>query len=223
MPLCYAALMVPRTPLILIGGGGHALVVDEAAALEGYERAGYYDDNPSCALATRAKAKRLGALSTLPLPPQGAWIIALGSLALRRSLIDRLAGSGAAIVAHPHAYVSTSASLRAGAFIAPGALVHSFAKIGEHAIINSGSIVEHECDIAENAHIAPGAVLGGNVRVGRDTLVGIGANVIPGVSIGSNCVIGAGAVVIADVPDNARVVGVPAEKLKLPMRHQIRD
>ena len=203
--------MIPRTPLILIGGGGHALVVDEAAALEGYQPAGYYDDNPSCALATRAKAKRLGALSTVPLPPHGAWILALGSLDLRRSIIERLGSSGAAVVAHPHA------------FVAPGAIVHSFAKVAEHAIINSGSIVEHECDIAENAHIAPGAVLGGNVRVGRDTLIGIGANVIPGVSIGSNCVIGAGAVVIADVPDNSRVAGVPAEKLKLPMRHQVRD
>lgn len=206
--------MSARTPLILIGGGGHALVVDEAAVLEGFERAGYYDDNPSCVLATRAGAKRLGALAAIPRTLPGPWILAVGSLELRRSLLERLGHPAAAIVSHPHAYAAPSASIRPGAFLGPGCVVHAYATIGAHAIINSGAIVEHECDVGENAHVAPGAVLGGCVTIGRDTLVGIGARVVPGVRVGSRCVVGAGAVVLADVPDGACVAGVPAERLE---------
>lgn len=46
-----------------------------------------------------------------------------------------------------------------------------------------------------------------------DTFAGMGAVAIDGISVGSNSVVGAGSVVIRDVPDGARVVGVPARSI----------
>ncbi|MFO0834769.1 MAG: NeuD/PglB/VioB family sugar acetyltransferase [Phycisphaerales bacterium] len=202
--------------LVLLGGGGHALVVAEAAALAGYFVTGFYDDRTDAVLARRVAAVRLGSLDDfLNADGATAYIITIGDTATRAALEHRVrrgrpATRACRAIVHPRAIVSPSAELGAGVFVGPGAIVHSFAQVGEHAIINSGAIVEHECKVGEHAHIAPGAVLGGNVSVGRATLLGIGSRVIPRVKVGNECVVGSGAVVIRDVPDRARVVGVPA-------------
>lgn len=198
------------THIILIGGGGHALVVAEAAAQAGMNIDGFVDDTADPLLARLGVAKHLGPLSVLG-QYSHAVILCVGDVVARR----RLAASGvrlspAATVVHPAAWVSPSARLGAGVFVGPGAVVHTRARIGDHAIINSGAIIEHECVVGAHAHIAPGAALGGNVSVGPGVLVGLGARVLPGVAIGDGVVVGAGAVVVRDVAEGRRVRGVPA-------------
>ncbi|MCC6428701.1 MAG: acetyltransferase [Phycisphaerales bacterium] len=210
--------MAEHTPdrrLVLIGGGGHALVVAEAAQNLGWQIAGFYDDDPASTLASRTGLPRLGGLREAA--GEVRIVIAVGGLELRRTVIDALREQRliAATVCAPGSHVAPSASIAGGVFIGPGAIVHSHASIAAHGIINSGAIVEHECMLAENVHIAPGAALGGRVTVGADTLIGLGSRTLPGIRIGHGCTIGSGAVVIRDVPDGATVVGVPArEKLK---------
>jgi sugar O-acyltransferase (sialic acid O-acetyltransferase NeuD family) len=199
-------------PVVIVGGGGHALVVAEAL-LPGAAVLGFYDDNPHAVLSRRLGLEHLGSLRLVSGDLAPWYVLGLGDLGLRRHLIERLRGASSVGVTHAGASVSASARLGRGVFVGPRAVVHTAAEVGDHAIINSGAIVEHECVIGENAHVAPGAVLGGNVRVGVDTLVGLGARVIPGVRIGDRCTIGAGAVVIRDVPDGAKVVGVPGRTL----------
>ena len=199
----------PTTPLALIGGGGHALVVAEAAALSHIPLAGCYDDSPVPAIA-RLHLPRLGPLGALP--DDIAWILTIGSIESRRRFLDSRA-SGARTVMHPDATVSPTAVIGAGTFIGPRAVVHTLARVGDHCIINSGAIVEHECELGRNVHIAPGAVLAGNVRIAGDTLVGLGARILPGVTIGRGATIGAGAVVLHDVPENATIIGVPGREL----------
>ncbi|GJQ29552.1 MAG: acetyltransferase [Phycisphaerae bacterium] len=195
--------------VVLIGGGGHALVVAEALG-ESAEVVGFFDDAPDAPLRARFGYERLGPLNAIPPEIEAYFMLAVGDLALRRRLLaGPLGGARTFGITHRTASVSASAGVGRGVFIAPHAVVHAFATVGDHAIINTGAIVEHECVLGENVHVAPGAVLGGNVSVGRDTLVGLGSRVLPGVRIGVGCVIGAGAVVIRDVPDGATVVGVP--------------
>jgi acetyltransferase EpsM len=217
--------------LVLIGGGGHAEVVCEAATLAGLTIAGFLDDNPAAPLgailldapahpatAPAGAPSYLGPLSLLEVAGSlghTRWTLALGDLRLRRAVLKMLhsepaRAGGAQTVLHPMAFVSPSASVGAGAFVGPRAIVHTRAKVGAHATINSGAIVEHDCAIDENAHLAPGAVLGGNCHIGRDTLIGLGARVLPGVRVGALAVVGAGAVVTRHVPDGAKVKGVPA-------------
>ncbi len=203
--------------LILIGGGGHGLVVAEAARLAGAAVAGFYDDNAHAACAQRLGLERLGALVDFyDVENDPAFIVALGDLRLRGAFLADLSarhGPGAWSVVHPHASVSPSAVVGSGVFVGARAVIHTLATVHAHAVINTGAIIEHECEIGENAHIAPGAALAGNVKVGRGALVGIGARVLPGISVGAGSTVGAGAVVVQDVPEGATVVGIPAGPL----------
>jgi sugar O-acyltransferase (sialic acid O-acetyltransferase NeuD family) len=219
--------MATRGPLVLVGGGGHAIVVAEAARMTDppHPIVGFLDDHAAAPLAAILidlphpfpAPACLGPLEAVELIGDRGWTIALGDLRARRAAIKRMAGAkGAgrpATVIHPTAIVSPSALIGPGTFIGPGAIVHARARVGPHCIINSGAIIEHDCALEENVHVAPGAVLAGAVKVGRDSLVGLGSRVLPQVRIGHLAVVGAGAVVLGDVADGATVVGVPASPL----------
>lgn len=192
--------------ITLIGGGGHALVVADAAQFNSIVIRGVFDDAESPTVLALSVV-RLGAIRAFNFEHE--WILCIGSVNARRAFLDGAKGTPRSIV-HPHASVSEHATVGPGTFIAPGAIVHTLAKIGAHCIINSGAVVEHECVIGENSHIAPTAALAGNVKVGRDTFIGMGAKILPGITIGAGVTVGAGAVVIKDIPDGATVVGVPA-------------
>lgn len=202
--------------LLIIGGGGHAWVVTEAARAQGWRVLGFFDDDPSAVV--DAHTPRLGALAVAGAGPSGgadldgpaSTIIALGSIELRRRLIGELSGLFGTVV-HPGAIVSGSSKVGAGSLVGAGAVVQGRCVIEPHAIINTGAIVEHDCRLGVNVHVAPRAVLGGGVVVGAHTLIGLGASVRPGIRIGAECVVGVGAAVVRDVPDGSKVVGVPAK------------
>jgi acetyltransferase EpsM len=197
--------------LLLIGGGGHALVVAETAFDSGWTVAGFFDDREDAPLASLVE-RRGGVRDAVAVlrSDGGLAVMCVGDLAARAALLNDLSGVAWARVRHPSATISRRAEIGAGVFLGARCVVNIRANVGDHAIINTGAIVEHECVIGPNVHIAPGAVLCGNVRVGAGTLVGAGARVIPGVTIGERCLVGAGAVVVRDVPDGLTVVGVPA-------------
>jgi sugar O-acyltransferase (sialic acid O-acetyltransferase NeuD family) len=206
---------VNHQSVILIGGGGHALVVAETLAAAHIEVIGFFDDRADAPLASGpAKRQHLGPIADIAAldPAAPPLLLALGSLMVRRTLLarfDRINASSASAL-DPNAAVATTATIGRGTFVAPHATIQARAQIDHHAIINSGAIVEHECSIGINAHIAPGAVLGGRAKVGDDAFVGLGARVLPGIQIGHRAIVGAGAVVTRDVAPDACVLGVPA-------------
>jgi len=195
---------------VLIGGGGHGVVVAEAARVGGIALAGFLDDDPDAPL--KEHLRKLGKISGLDYPDMLRHhdvILTIGDIATRRTLIGRLADDLVTVI-HPTAWVSPSAVVAGGVFVGPHAVVNSHASVAPHAIINSGAIIEHHCSIGENTHIAPGVALGGETRIGSDTLIGVGARTIPGVSVGARCAVGAGSVVISNVAEGETVMGVPA-------------
>lgn len=201
-----------KDSISLIGGGGHGLVVAEAAQLSGLALAGFFDDAAAPVLLSGTpRCERLGSFADAE-RHTGSAIIAIGDLTLRRKLIAKFRSQGMTVI-HPRAIVSPSATIGRGVYIGPGAVVHTRASIADHAILNSGCIIEHEVSIGENAHVAPGAAVGGRATIGADSLIGIGARVLPGMSIGRSCVIGCGAAVIRPVADSQHVAGVPARPL----------
>lgn len=209
---------MPQTgPLVIIGGGGHAVVVLEAARLCATRVFGFYDDDPRAPLAHgELSTGWLGTMHDVASSAGQSFILGVGDIPLRQRLLtqlDRISIMPSTVI-HPSAQVAHSAIIEPGVYIGPQCVVHARARIDAHAIINSGAIVEHDCEIGVNTHIAPRACVGGGVRVGENTLVGLGASIIPGVSVGSGCIVGAGAVVIHDVPVAWTVVGVPAKPIQ---------
>ncbi|TET91150.1 MAG: acyltransferase [Methanomassiliicoccales archaeon] len=52
-----------------------------------------------------------------------------------------------------------------------------------------------------------------NTRICEGAFVGVHSVILAGVTVGRKAIVGAGSVVIKDVPDNARVAGVPAKQI----------
>lgn len=197
-----------QQPLVVYGAGDHGRVVAEAADAAGWSVLGFLDDALSDA-------------SDLPWPllerddpelREATFIVGIGDNASRRRRLRELheASRELAIIIHPHASVSPSATVHGGTFVGPAAVVHTGAELHSGAIVNSGAVVEHHCRVGTCAHIAPGVALGGNVSIGAETLVGLNATVLPGCVIGIGCTIGAGAVVTGAVENGRTVTGIPA-------------
>ncbi len=143
----------------------------------------------------------------------GDWtaVCAIGSPE-RHAYVDQVAGLGLdfAGVVHPTAVVSPSARLGRGCIVSPGVVVAAHARIGDHVIINRGALVGHHTRIGSCVTLSPAANIAGCVEIGDGVFVGMGATVIDRRKVGPGALVAAGAVVVADVPEGARVQGVPA-------------
>lgn len=200
--------------MILIGYSGHAYVAYGIIQSSGGIVSGYCDQ-----VAKSQNPFKLPYLGTeeeevalQKLAAEG-FFIAIGDNDIRKKVADRLSSRGlfAQTIIHPSAVIATSASIsNTGVMIGAAVVVNPLAEIEEAVILNTGAIIEHECRVGAYVHIAPGAVLCGNVKVGRGSFIGAGSVIRQGISIGANCMVAAGSVVVKDIPDNSRVMGVPA-------------
>lgn len=109
----------------------------------------------------------------------------------------------------PSADVSPMAKLSEGVQVMAGAVIQAGSHVAENTIINTGATVDHDCLIQAHCHIAPGATLSGGVGLGCGSHVGTGAQVIQNVEVAENCVIGAGACLTQGL--NANSVVYPAK------------
>ena len=200
--------------LAVWGGGGHGIVVAEAARAAGWTVESFIDarqlDDPT--LHRRPEDEVLSLIAgTSALPADlDALALGIGRSRPRRRLLHLLNDHWLPPIIHPRAERSSSAEVGAASVVLAGAVINARAEIGRGVIVNSRAVVEHHCIVGEGAHIAPGAVLCGNVTIGSGTWVGAAAVVIQGIRIGANVVVGAGAVVLSDIPDGVTVVGNPA-------------
>jgi sugar O-acyltransferase (sialic acid O-acetyltransferase NeuD family) len=205
--------------LVIIGAGGHARVVLDAARTMDVTIAGFVEPESSSELidgvAIVGTDRDLGRIRA-----SGAThgVVGVGSVqpgTRRAELFARLneAGLDGAVIVHRAATVSPRASIGAGSVVLARAVLNPGVAIGRNAIVNTGALIEHDCVIGDHAHVSPGAVLGGGVRVGEHSHVGIGATVIQGIVIGARAFVAAGAVVTRDVPNDSRVAGVPAARM----------
>jgi sugar O-acyltransferase (sialic acid O-acetyltransferase NeuD family) len=208
-------------PIMVIGAGGHALVLLDALTLNGAKVIGLTDVDPSRRARTVLGHPVLGGDEVLrKYSPDSLLLVnglgSVGSVALRRSVYETFcrAGYRFASVIHASATIARSAVLAQGVQVMAGAVIQPEVSVGENTIVNTGAAVDHGCRVDAHVHLAPGVTLSGDVVIGNETHVGSGATVIQGVRIGARCNVAAGAVVLSDVADGTTVAGVPARETR---------
>jgi sugar O-acyltransferase (sialic acid O-acetyltransferase NeuD family) len=171
--------------LLLVGAGGHARPVAEAAVDNGHEVI-------ACAARERPDwldAPMFGDDDPLPASISG-FVMGLGAadptgLRRRLELFQRYVARSLVPISlvHSRAFAAVDVVIADGVTVLAGALVNAGAQISEAAIINTGAIVEHDAVVEAGAHVAPGAVLLGAAHIGSCAMVGAGAVVLPGASV----------------------------------------
>ncbi len=201
--------------LVIIGAGGHAKVVAEAAQLSGWHIIGVLDDTFE---KTIDDFPYLGTVANFHAIQNAHYVIAIGANKAREKIKTLLKNNVIwAIIVHPQAIVSPKVKIGVGTVIFAGAIVQADTVIGEHVILNTGSRVDHDNKIADFVHVAPNAVLTGGVELEEGVFVGAGAIVTPGLKLKKWCTLGAGTVAIrGEYLENQIYVGNPARKLFKP-------
>lgn len=206
-----------KPAILVIGSGGHAVVVADALLAAGERVLGFTDVDASRHGLSVCGLPVLGDDRVLAAHSQGDVLLAIGIGGVRgepgrRLVQERLLAAGWRVcgVRHPSAIVSPFARLGAGVQLMAGSIVQPGAEIGDGAIVNTAAVVEHDCAVGPYVHVAPRALLCGNAAVGGDSHVGAGAVVRQGLRLGARTVVGAGAVVVQDYIGGGQLVGVPA-------------
>ena len=197
--------------LLVVGAGGHAKVVVDAARVAGFEIAGVIG-SPG------GRTELLGIPVTQDVGEATAdgFIVAIGDNARRATVFAEYLERGLSPVAvvHPSAVIADGVEVGAGTLVAAGVIVNVDAVIGRDAILNTGCTIDHDCVVGDHSLVGPGASMCGESRVGDGVLVGAGASITPTRSVGAWSVVGAGAAVVRDIPDRSVAAGVPARIIR---------
>lgn len=207
--------------VVIVGAGGHGLVVADALVASGRTVLGFVDP---------IVTGRVGAWPVLGddgiLDSAAGYELANGlggngvpkTQGRRRQIQERLEAKGFrfAGVRHPSAIVSPNAQVAADAQIMARAVIQVGGVVGRGVIINTAVVVEHGARVGDFTHCATGAILCGDVRVGSDAHVGAGAIVRQGVTLEDGVLVGAAALVLTPGQKGAPLLGVPAQRRRLP-------
>jgi sugar O-acyltransferase (sialic acid O-acetyltransferase NeuD family) len=203
--------------MIIVGAGGHGLVVADLCDLLGNWREIVFLDDRFPDIATCGDWRVVGQMSAFAafVAEGHSFALGIGANNARVKFLEMIRCQNVELPAliHPSAAVSKRSRIGAGSVVLATAAVNAGAEIGAGAIINTGASVDHECRLEDGVHVCPGARLAGAVKVGRVAMIGIGSCVKQGITIGAGVIVGAGAAVVADIPPGLVVAGVPAKPL----------
>ncbi len=214
-------------PLVLVGGGGHAMVVAEAALLSRYPVAGFLDDDPAAPLSAILidlphpfpTPAHLGGLVEFERLVDRHWIIAVGDLRTRRSILRQLASRAGVLGLSDHPAATPQSSPGAATAAEPnadsrraaaGATSPANASLAHPRLVSTSRMPEPSPTsttagarsvVHPAAFISPSALVGPGVYVGPRALIHARAR------IGAHAIINSGAIVEHDcvVEENAHI------------------
>ena len=207
--------MLNPSNLIIVGAGGHALSVGDAALSAGWTVAGFY--SPDGIGSASILGPVLSSLDSINLSDT-AFALGIGTNHVRETVAQdisrRFAQTEIVSVVHATAWVSSHATVHPGAVILAHTSVGPGSTVGRGALLNTGASLDHESSLGDYASLGPGARTGGSASVGERTMIGIQAGIVRGVTVGSDCVVGAHSLVKSDLDSNIVAWGTPATTVR---------
>jgi sugar O-acyltransferase (sialic acid O-acetyltransferase NeuD family) len=210
--------MTARPPLLLLGAGGAAREIAEAArATDSFDVLGYLDDDPGRHGSRLAGLPVIGPLAAIDDHPNALVVAAMGNpgaVRSRETVVARLGLDEArfATVISPSASASASCRIGPGSVLLPGAVLTADVSVGAHVLVMPNSVLTHDVVVEDCASLAAGVLLAGGVRIGRSAYVGAGVRVREGVTIGAGALVGMASLVLADVGADEVWYGSPASR-----------
>lgn len=201
---------------VLVGAGGHASVVFDAAYKAGHRVRAVLSERAVGESFFGHRIQSPETLMSLLAPDLLHVHVAIGDAKARRRLATRATelGFGLLTVVHPMASVADSATLGPGSFVAAGSVVAPGATVGSGCIVNHRVCVDHDVVLGAWSHIAPGVTIGGHAVIGEEVWVGMGSVIRDRARIGERSLIGAGSVVLRDIPAGVVAYGQPARAIR---------
>lgn len=211
--------------LVIFGSGGfgrevHQLVKDINFSWNEYPKwnlVGFLDGNTEKHGSTIHELPVLGGVEWLADNPDTSVVVAIGSPAAKRRVVEQirsLATAPFATLVHPKAWLGDNVTLGEGCILCAGNMITTDIRIGKHVIVNLSCTVGHDAVIEDYVTVFPGVNVSGAVHVQAGADLGTGAKIIPGVTVGQWSIVGAGAVVVRNIPANVTAVGAPAKTIK---------
>lgn len=198
-------------PVIIVGCGGHALVVADILRASGGTLAGFLDDRDPSEF---PNMNVIGKTADIPrYSDTHCFLPGIGNNATRQKMMNQYDVDWVSAV-HPSAVIAPDVQFGNGTVVMANAVINPGSRIGKGVIINTAATVDHDCILEDFVHISPGAHLAGTVSIGSRTWVGIGGIISNNISLCADVVIGAGAVVVRNIDKAGTYVGVPAKFLK---------
>lgn len=205
--------------LIVIGAGGHAGSVADAARSAGFTIVGFFDGSTD---RTTSGREPLDSLDGIDLEAT-AFALGIGANYSREdacaAIKNSYPGARFPVIVHSSAWVSPSANLAEGAVVMSMASVGPGCSVGLGSLVNTGSSLDHDSEMGSFASLGPGARTGGNVTIGERTVIGLNAGILQGISVGSDTVIGARSLVNKGMPDSVVAYGTPAKVVRQRQRN----
>ena len=202
--------MSNKRSLAILGAGGHALSVLDAAVSAGFDPVAFVDPlkvGISCALPVVASLTDLD-------QEIDEIALGIGTNFLRATAYARVIKDGSHYsfppIIHRSAWVAPSASIARGAVVLSMASVGAYCTVGVGAVLNASSSLDHSSELLEFASLGPGAHTGGDVRIGERAMVGLNAGVFPRVVVGNDSVVGAHSMLKENIEAYSVSMGVPA-------------
>ncbi len=163
-----------KTPLIMLGAGGHASVLIDLALRLGHTILGVCAPQVTTLIGF-PEIPYLGNddVITKYSTHEVRLINGIGAISVQKNKIRsqlfehyKLLGYTFETLVHPSAIVASAVQLDEGVQVMAGAIIQSNVAIGKNAIVNTGACIDHDCRIAHSVHVAPRVVLSGNVIIG---------------------------------------------------------
>lgn len=206
-----------QTQVVILGAGGTGLYMAESVdRVHSLGFLGFLDDDPQKQAEGYCGRPVLGAPNSWP--ELSAECLFLTSLYGPKKnpfyfqLIESLGipASRWATVVDPHAFVSPTASIGLGSYIAPGTILEPMACLGRFCGLFGNVYIAHHSRLSDYVCCANSVSIAGGVSVGAQTYIGGNSTIREYTKIGSRSVVGMGSVVLEDVKDGMVVVGNPA-------------